>query len=70
MSDEHKSRGLLTDLLILTCIVGLILAAIYFSGNWGAFMTYVSNFDIEARKLLNTLVDNVSYVFGVFQSVK
>ncbi len=65
MSENTNERGLMTDILILLCVVGLALAVIYFTGNWDKFMTFVYNVDLEVRATLKELKENLNTVLNI-----
>ncbi len=68
MEEENRTeerRGLLTDLGIFALIVGLGLAAIYFSGNWPWFLKMVANLEAEAKDFANIFISNIQSVTDV-----
>lgn len=64
---EGARRGLLGDIAVFAFIVGLILAAIYFTGNWSWFLKTVANLEVEIQNLIKTLTSNVKGVVDVAQ---
>ncbi len=70
MSEESGGeRGLLTDILIFVLIIGLGLAAIYFSGNWPWFLNIVANLQESVMDFVATFTENVKSVQDVAPAV-
>jgi len=63
MSEESGGeRGLLTDISIFVLIIGLGLAAIYFTGNWPWFLEIMANLQEGIMDFLATFTENISSV--------
>lgn len=69
MSEEKKERGLLGDIIMFAFLIGLALAAIYFSGNWPWLMKVVAMLDAEFCKFVDMFKTNVGSVIDVAQTV-
>ena len=70
MSDENEERSLLVDLLLLGVVVGLGLAAVYFTGNWEKMIKLIINLDKQFRPFISSLVESVKSVTGAINSIK
>ncbi len=57
-------RGLLTDIFIFVLIIGLGLAAIYFTGNWPWFLKIMGNLQEGIMDFLATFTENIKSVQG------
>lgn len=68
MSEETKKRGLLGDIAMFLFIVGLALAAIYFSGNWSWFLRLMANLEVEIRDFVDLFMSNIKSVVDVAQN--
>ncbi len=69
MSEESGGeRGLLTDIFIFVLIIGLGLAAIYFSGNWPWFMKLFDNFMDGLMEFMAMFTENIKSVAEVVPS--
>ncbi len=70
MSEESGGeRGLLTDIFIFILIVGLGLAAIYFTGNWPWFLKIVASLQESVMDFVATFTENVKSVQDVTPAV-
>jgi len=70
MSEETKERGLLGDIFVLAIIIGLALAAIYFTGNWPWFLKTVANLEVEVRNFVDMFTNNIKSVGDVAQNAQ
>lgn len=69
MSDESNGkRGLLTDICIFAVVIGLALAAVYFTGNWDRMMKMLISLEKELRSFASMFLDNINSVVGVYSS--
>lgn len=68
-SEKSGERGLLTDIFIFLLLVGLALAAVYFTGNWPWFMKMVANLDVELRNFTKMFQENVGTVVNTVQNI-
>ena len=69
MSEESGGeRGLLTDIFIFLLIIGLGLAAIYFTGNWPWFMNLVNRLMEGVFEFAAMFTENVKSVADVVPS--
>lgn len=69
MSEGTKERGLLGDIAMFALIVGLILVAIYFTGNWPWFLKLVANLEVEIQDFIKMFTNNIKSVLDVAQNV-
>ncbi|MCR4623908.1 MAG: hypothetical protein K5780_04635 [Alphaproteobacteria bacterium] len=69
MSEGTKERGLLGDIAMFTFIIVLILAVIYFTGNWPWFLKWVANLEVKIRSFLDVFTTNMKSVVDVAQNV-
>ncbi|MBO6055529.1 MAG: hypothetical protein J6P84_00905 [Alphaproteobacteria bacterium] len=69
MSEETKERGLLGDIAVFAFVIGLALAAVYFTGNWPWFLKVVANLQAEVLDFVNVFTTNIKSVINVAQNV-
>ena len=62
MSEETKERGLLGDIAVFAFVIGLALAAVYFTGNWPWFLKVVANLQAEVLDFVNVFTTNIKSV--------
>ena len=63
---EGKERGLIGEICIFAFFIALLLAAVYFTGNWNNMLNFLNRFMHEAHNAADVAKDSVNTMKGVW----